>query len=222
MLGRYRYAYLLATLAVLIVARPFLPDLGKNLVLAMLGFSLVMAAVTSAARQYQVWVGVAMTAAIIFFSVLPQQPGRFDASVLSPALGVLYWAFTAFLILRRILVHTNEVSSDTINGAICVYLLMGLGWAHGYALLEALDPGSFELEGPAALAPGVHAFEHFIGFSFITLTTVGYGNMIPLTARAEAVAVAEAISGQLYLAVLLARLVAMEIVSRRGTQRGDD
>ena len=222
MLGRYRYAYLLATLAVLIVARPFLPDLGRNLVLAMLGFSLVMAAVTSATRQYQVWVGVAMTAAIIFFSVFPQQPGRFGGSVLSPGLGVVYWAFTGFLILRRILVHTTKVTSDTINGAICVYLLMGLGWAHGYALLEALDPGSFRLEGPAGLGPGIHAFEHFIGFSFITLTTVGYGNMIPLTARAEAVAVAEAISGQLYLAVLLARLVGMEMASRRGTQGGDD
>jgi len=222
MLGRYRYAYLLATLAVLIVARPFLPDLGRNLVLAILGLSLVMAAVTSAARQYQVWVGVAITVAILFFSVFPEQQGNLDGSVLSPGLGVLYWSFTGFLILRRILVHTTEVTSDTINGAICVYLLMGLGWAHGYALLEAVEPGSFDMEGHSGLGPGVHAFEHFIGFSFITLTTVGYGNIVPLTPRAEAVAIAESISGQLYLAVLLARLVAMEIASRRGDQPADD
>jgi len=215
-LDRYRYAYLLATLALLIMGRPFLPDFGRNLVIVMLGLSLVTAAVTSAARQYQIWVGIALTAVIIFASLMPKDSAYFNADLVSPGLGVFYWAVTAFLILRRILVRTDRITADTINGAICVYLLMGLGWSHAYALLDAIEPGSFQLGGAAVTAVG-HSFERFIGFSFITLTTVGYGNVIPLTPRAEALAVAEAVTGQLYLAVLLARLVAMEIAGRRAS-----
>jgi hypothetical protein len=214
MLERYRYAYLLATLALLIIGRPFLPDFGRNLVIAMLALSLVTAAVTSAARQYQAWVGIALTAVIVLGYLMPQDSALFDAALVSPALGMVYWAVTAFLILRRILVRTDRITADTINGAICVYLLMGIGWSHAYALLDAVHPGSFELGG-AALAASTHSFERFIGFSFITLTTVGYGNVIPLTPQSEALAIAEAVTGQLYLAVLVARFVAMEIAGRR-------
>ena len=214
--GRMRYAYLLAALALLIIGRPFLPDFGRNLVIAMLGLSLITAAVTSAARQYQVWVGIALTAAIVVASLMPQNSAYFDPNLVSPGLGIVYWALTAFLILRRILVRTDRITGDTINGAICVYLLLGLIWCHAYALLDAIEPGSFQLGGVADAAVG-HSFERFIGFSFITLTTVGYGNVIPLTARAEALAIAEAVTGQLYLAVLLARFVAMEIAGRRAS-----
>ena len=72
MLGRYRYAYLLATLALLIMGRPFLPDFGRNFVIAMLALSLITAAITSASKQYQAWVGVAMTIAIVFCSLAPE------------------------------------------------------------------------------------------------------------------------------------------------------
>ena len=213
MLDRYRYAYLLATLALLIVARPFLPDFGRGLVLAMLALSLVTAAITSATHRYQIWIGIGIAGVIVFVSFIPHAAGRFDAPVLAPALGVVYWAFTAFLILQRILLRTTRVSADTINGAICVYLVMGLGWAQAYELLAALEPASFAA-GTEVIA-AAHSFDRFIGFSFITLTTLGYGNIVPLTARGEALAIAEAITGQLYLAVLLARLVAMEITRRR-------
>lgn len=213
MLGRFRYAYLLATLALLVVGRPFLPDLGRSLVLGMLALSLITAAITAATRNYQIWIGIGTTTAIVFLSLSPHHAGRMDAPVLAPALGVVYWSFTAFFILRRILLRTTRVSADTINGAICVYLVMGLGWAQGYELLSTLAPGSFASGNEVITAN--HSFEGFIGFSFITLTTLGYGNIVPLTARAEALAIAEAITGQLYVAVLLARLVAMQIADRR-------
>ena len=156
-------------------------------------------------------------AAIIYFHLIAARGATYLSlsNYAVPALGVIYWALTAFLILRRILVRTSRVTADTVNGAICVYLVMGLGWSHAYALLEAVHPGSFELGGGVALEGAHYVFERFIGFSFVTLTTLGYGNVIPLTPKSEALAVAEAITGQLYLAVLLARLVAMEIVGRR-------
>jgi len=220
MLGRFRFAYLLATLALLVVGRPFLPDFGRSLVLGMLALSLITAAVTTATRNYQIWIGIGTTTAIVFLSLIPHAAGRVDIPVLAPALGVAYWSFTAFLILRRILLRTTRVSADTINGAICVYLVMGLGWAQGYELLSTLAPGSFALNN-AAITDN-HSFEGFIGFSFVTLTTLGYGNIVPLTARAEALAIAEAITGQLYVAVLLARLVAMQIADRKDASAPPD
>ncbi len=215
MLDRYRYAYLLATLGLLIIGRPFLPEFGRNLVIAMLALSLVTAAVTSATRRYQTWVGFAMTFAIVFVSLVPDDFAGLNTAVIYPSLGVIYWSLTAVLILRRIAVRTTRITVDTINGAICVYLLMGLGWSHAYALLEAVQPGAF-LISPEMIEVGGRSFERFIGFSFVTLTTLGYGNVVPLTPEGESLAIAEAIAGQLFLAVLLARFVAMEIAARRG------
>ncbi|MDE0886665.1 MAG: ion channel [Myxococcota bacterium] len=214
MLGRYRYAYLLATLILLILGRPFLPDFGKNFVIAMLALSLMTAAVTSASKQYQAWVGVVMTCLIVFCSLAPDDFMGLNTAVVVPFMGVAYWSFTGVLILRRVAEGNEGITGDTINGAVCVYLMMGLGWSHAYALLEALAPGSYTITPEMTQIVG-HSFERFIGFSFVTLTTLGYGNVVPLTPRAEAVATAEAVAGQLYLAVLLARFVAIDIVSRR-------
>jgi len=213
MLGRYRYAYLLATLALLIMGRPFLPDFGRNFVIAMLALSLITAAITSASKQYQAWVGVAMTIAIVFCSLAPENFLGLNTAVLVPTMGLTYWAFTGILILRRVAEGTNGITGDTINGAVCVYLMMGLGWSHAYALLEALEPGSYTVTAEMLQITG-HSFERFIGFSFVTLTTLGYGNVVPLTPRGEAVATAEAVAGQLYIAVLLARFVAIDIAAR--------
>ncbi len=214
MLGRYRYAYLLVTLALLIVGRPFLPDLGRGLVIAMLALSLVTAALANASTRHQVSLGIAITGVIMIASLLPEDSGLFNMAIFSPAIGVTYWGFTGYLIVARIFRHTDRVTVDTINGAICVYLLMGIAWAQAYALLAAIEPGSFSFNGEI-LVTGAHSFDRFISFSFITLTTLGYGNVVPLTPRADALAIAEAIAGQLYLAVLLARLVAMEISRHR-------
>jgi hypothetical protein len=213
-LERYRYAYLLATLSLLIIGRPFLPDFGRNLIIVILALSLVTAAVTSATRRYQAWVGVLMTCAIVASSLMPDDFMGLNGAVISPALGVVYWTVTAILILRRIATRTARITADTINGAVCVYLLLGLGWSHAYALLEAVQPGSFTIAAEMAETTG-HAFQRFIGYSFVTLTTLGYGNVVPLTPRGESLAIAEAIAGQLYITVLLARFVAMEIAARR-------
>jgi hypothetical protein len=211
---RYRYAYLLVTLGILIIGRPFLPDFGRNFVIGMLGLSLITAAVTSADSRYQVWIGSLMTCAIVFSALAPDGFAGLDMTVLSPALGIVYWALTGILIIRRIVLKTERITADTINGAICVYLLLGLGWSHAYALLDAIEPGSFTTSAESVATAG-HAFEGFIGYSFVTLTTLGYGNVVPLTPRGESLAIAEAITGQLYVAVLLARFVAMEIATRR-------
>lgn len=111
------------------------------------------------------------------------------------------------MIISHILGH-EEVVSDTLFGAACVYLLLGLVWMVAYTLLERVHPGSFHFNSVDA-ASGVPAVFDFLYYSFVTLTTLGYGDVTPLTPRARSLAVLEAIVGVLFVAVLIARLVGL-------------
>jgi len=213
MLGRYRHAYLLASLALLIIGRPFLPDLGQGLITAMLVLSLVMAAMTSATTRLQVWVGLALTCVILGASIVHDNLEGSAGAIVADGLGVIYWTYASGLILNRIFLETTEVTVDTIHGALCVYLMLGVAWAQGYSMLALVEPGSFSFNGEL-IEMGAEPFDRFLSFSFVTLTTLGYGNILPMTPKADALAIAEAITGQLYVAVLLARLVALEIANR--------
>jgi hypothetical protein len=97
----------------------------------------------------------------------------------------------------------KRVTRDMIFGAISAYLLIGIAWTSAYALLEALQPGSFSID--EAQTPD------FYYYSFTTLTTLGYGDITPVTSRAKSMAVLEAVNGVLYIAVLIARLVGTQI-----------
>jgi hypothetical protein len=91
-------------------------------------------------------------------------------------------------------------------------------WAFSYSLLEYLQPGSFSIVREAAVGgiPGLvgsSGFRGVIYFSFTTLTTLGYGDITPLTGIAQNLSVLEAVVGQIYLVVLVARLVGLHIAS---------
>lgn len=94
-----------------------------------------------------------------------------------------------------------------------MYLLLGLLWALGYQLIETLLPGSFRFmeEHDAAGSFIKHGFAYF---SFVTLTTVGYGDITPVHPIARTAAIGEALVGQLYPAILIGRLVSLQISAR--------
>lgn len=110
-----------------------------------------------------------------------------------------------FAILNRIFRHP-EVSVATIVGAICAYLLIGIVFAELYLVLNDLD--TFFAQGPRPPAD-------FLYFSFVTLTTLGYGDLTAGSRAAKTVVVYEAVTGQLFLAILIARLVASFAGRRR-------
>lgn len=91
-----------------------------------------------------------------------------------------------------------------------MYLLLGLIWAQTYVLIEAFSPGSF------TPMPSYHGIEwtSFLYFSFVTLTTVGYGDITAITPIARSLAIAEAIAGHLFSIILITRLVSLELESR--------
>jgi hypothetical protein len=113
------------------------------------------------------------------------------------------------VILSRVL-KEGPITTRRIEGAIAVYLLLGLAWAIAYEFIEYLSPGSF-----AGSVTESGSFSSWIYFSLVTLTTLGYGDIGPVHPVARALATAEAITGQLYLAILIARLVSQELYYRK-------
>ncbi|WPB86839.1 potassium channel family protein [Sediminicoccus rosea] len=124
-------------------------------------------------------------------------------------------ALSLSVLIAAILVQVfaaGRVTTRRIEGAIAAYLLVGIVFACLYDLVSALDPGAFQYNGVAP-EPGRVAGHLF--FSFVTLTTTGYGDVVPVHPLARALAILEALIGQLYIAILLARLVSLEIAHRR-------
>lgn len=119
-------------------------------------------------------------------------------------------------ILRGLLSSDARVTTSTICGSISVYLMIGLAWAMIYVLVQLVAPGSFTLGNGEALGDD---FERLIGFSFVTLTTLGYGNVVPTTPQADAITTLEALIGQFYMAIIVARLVAMHLTKHLSDQQ---
>ena len=105
--------------------------------------------------------------------------------------------------------RSGPVSYHRILGAISVYLLLGLSWASAYALLYQLHPDAFAGALGETLIP-----QTWIYYSFVTLTTTGYGDISPVHPVARSLSIAESLTGQLYLAITLAHLVALRVGMR--------
>lgn len=112
--------------------------------------------------------------------------------------------------LLRFILASEEVTREVLFAAVIIYLLMALMWSFAYMVLETLVSGSFNIPQSGF---EVRQFA-FLYYGFVTITTLGYGDITPLSHQAGALTILEAIVGQIYLVVLVAFLVGM-FVSRR-------
>ncbi len=133
---------------------------------------------------------------------------------------ILFLVLTAAGVLARVL-RAGPVNTHRIQGAVAVYLMMGLLWGFAYGLVEIRHPGSFSLpESPAAAPQGADLLMSDLSyFSFVTLTTLGYGDLTPKTSSARTLATLEALVGQLYLVILIAWLVSLRAAGGQGGTR---
>ncbi len=118
-------------------------------------------------------------------------------------------------VIRLMLIHifkTTKVTLDTIATAMCTYILLGILWTLFYLPVAVLIPDSFSFNDPSETAS---IFDSLHYFSFVTLTTLGYGDILPLSPLARSLAILEAVIGTLFLAVLISRLVGSYSSARR-------
>ena len=206
---------LLMTLLLLIVVSPFVQHYrGVRWLLAVFVTLVLLAAirtVANQARQYHIALMLGVLAMVSQFAAMIMHPGWLESVRYISMMSFLFWV--CGLLLRDIIVRSQNVTLELIFGAINIYLMVGLAFAFMFGLIEHLQPGSFT--GLAEQMNAPDSILNFIYFSFITLTTLGYGDITPLSPYATTASYSEAIFGQLYLAILVARLVGLYI-ARRG------
>jgi hypothetical protein len=202
---------LLALLALFVFVVPAVaPRDGPRGPVAATFFSLILVAgVASVARQRR-WAVLA-----VVFLALVALPLRWLASSVdggayaarSTAADTLALAVLATIVLAMVL-RPGAVTRHRLQGAVAAYLLLGLAWASAFEWVALADAGAFR----GADATGG---QQWIYYSLVTLSTMGYGDITPVAPAARSLAVAEAVTGQLYLAILVSRLVALEIQGKQ-------
>ena len=111
------------------------------------------------------------------------------------------------MIILTFIFNQDRITKDLIGGAAVVYLLMAVTWTFAYRLIEIIHPGSFSIAESQSLGNS----GPFLYYSFVTLTTLGYGDIFPTTSAAKSCAILEAVIAQLYLVITVARLVGVYI-----------
>ena len=202
-----RFLFLLISILLLFVVRPFLEGyIGIKLLLDIF-FSFILFSGIYAVSQKKYHFIIALFIAFPPFALLWSLYLVESAplNVVRNCFFILFYAYIAIIILSYIF-REKEVTADLIMGAVCVYFFIGLMWALVFSVLESLQPGSFRV-GQGLTTDIVN----FVYYSFVTQTTLGYGDITPITAPARSLSLLEAVIGQLYLAVLIARLVGVHI-----------
>ena len=206
---RFSTVQLLIAIAVLLISAPFVEELeGGHLILSVL-FSLVLLAAVFAVADRKRTLAIAVVLAVP--AITARWINQFRPDLVHPAVflvcALLLLAFVIANLLRFTL-RAPVVTVEVLCASISAYLMLGLMWTVAYWLVDQMTPGgafSFNTER------GVHSMNGFTGFyfSFITLSTVGYGDITPVSRVARWLAAMEAITGLLYVAVLIARLVSL-------------
>jgi hypothetical protein len=214
MLQNKNYSWLLSALLVFLVVVPIAEDLGliSGRMMRVLMFSWLLFFGVWSLRGFGKFfpVGVGLAAAGIVLSILSANtPG--DSYAISSFAAAFGFIVIAVWCVGSQVAIGNEISANRVVGAISLYLLFGVLWAITYAMLEQVNPGAFAgLSEP--LSQGWS--NDWLYFSFVTMTTLGYGDVTPISATARTFSYLQAVFGQFYIAILVAGLVSAYISER--------
>jgi hypothetical protein len=206
---------LVALLVTTIFVLPHLAQEGAPILTLLfdISFSLVLVAgLTAITRTRYVIVGgtAFMLLAVAGRWISRSVPGV-ELLLFNLSMSMVSTLILAWLVIAQVF-REGPITMHRVLGAVGVYLLLGLAWSFAYHLLDVVNPEAFALSGGATTH--VLSSSQFLYFSFVTLTTVGYGDITALDPAARSVVILEALTGQLFPAILIARLVSMELVSR--------
>lgn len=205
-----QYRLLLGSLIALAVISPLSvhSSIAKLIHLALIQIALVSSVV--AAQRYRRLFWLAVSLGLVVFADLSLEYVDRDAQIHSSALilSCLFFCILGATFLYDIFQATS-INADHICGAICVYIILGLVWMFLFGIILNHNPGALSFpEGELADGRKSGTLTYF---SFVTLTTLGYGDIQPLTPAARTACWLEAVIGQVYLTVLIARLVGLNL-----------
>ena len=129
--------------------------------------------------------------------------------IINAVFTVLFITCAAASILYDVILRA-KVTLETLRGVICAYFMIAFAFAYMYYLIEFILPGTIHFEGRDV---SIHVFNHFLSemlyFSFVTLLSIGYGDIVPVSSIAQSFSIIEGVIGHFYVAILVARLVAV-------------
>lgn len=217
-LVRYSATQLLAALALLIFVTPFVEEAPFGDLIESLLFSVVLISAMLAVGGKRGSLVVAVL--LVLPALVAHWLGRFAPhlvpSALAPALCIPFVGFVTIQLLRHI-IRAERITRETVCAALAAYVMVGFVWMFAYLLVDRLAPGSLLRFGqPMQDCRDLDMFY----FSFVTLTSVGYGDITPASRVTQMLAVLEAMTGIFFAITLIARLVSLyETGSRRGEPR---
>ena len=211
-----RNAALLITLLALIILAPLVPIERYWFVIELLFDLILLAGVYSVGPSKQ-------KAAFLVLTVvtLAVRWGELVSGVSGLDIGALtltaIWLLYAVWIIIAHLFRRTDVTIDTILGAIVTYLLAAVAFSQLFLIIELLDEGAFRGLSDSTLADRHELSNSLLYFSFVCITTMGYGDIVPVSELGRSLAVLEGVFGQLYLAVMIARLVGLHLTTERSS-----
>ncbi len=207
-LDKDRFLVLIVFIVALIVLGPFMEGIVGLRFFMDLFFSIIFVATIYAASQKRTHI---IIAAILLIPTLlavwtEDIPTHNTLLTIGYICGLIVFAFAVISILKYIFTE-QVVTRQTISAAVVIYLLLALMWTFIYRLIENLYPGSFAVAHDKLQdAPNIYLY-----FSLVTITTLGYGDISPTGGQAVSMAVLEAVTGQIYLVVVVAWFVGMYV-----------
>jgi Ca2+/Na+ antiporter len=214
-----RFLGLLIFIIAMLIVGPLFEEFVKIRILMDILWSAIFVSAIYAVSQkkHHILIGV-MLALPMLASVWAKYFVQYKALIAVGSLcGAAFFLFAIIQMLIFIYSH-KEVTRDLIIGAAVVYLFMALMWTFIFVAVETLHPGSFNIpEGQ-----NIEASRQFVYYSFVTLTTLGYGDITPATSMARSLCILEAVIGQLYLVVQVAWLVGVHVSQSMLKKTGRD
>lgn len=221
-----RFGSLLAILAVTFTAGPMFSDEAQGVTgLSVLYTAVMLVSVYTVSHSRRVLLfGLALAVPAVAMEWVSNFVVTTGMVVANMVLAGTFIAYVIGVVFHEVL-QEKRVTVDTIAGGIAVYLLFGVGWVTVYATIEYLHPGAFMIRAQTLeeLYPEVQVrYAEFLYFSLVTLTTLGYGDMVPVIAQSRVATTVQAVVGQLYIAIFVARLVGLHLAEASSADRADD
>lgn len=211
LIATYRFLFLLIVLIAYFIVR----SLGEGGILqhitnGVLVLLIIYSLYVIGQRKRFLIVGLAILGAaeILSLFLLNAVEFTYTLRVLQISLALIFFLLMTIATLDYTF-HSKRISTLTLFGAVCAYLFIGLAWSYAYLLLDFLNAHAFNL---ADMTIRVKE-QQFIYYSFVTLTTLGYGDIVPLSNLARVLSWMEAVIGQAYVTILIAQLVARYVVT---------
>ncbi|MFL6514459.1 MAG: potassium channel family protein [Chthoniobacterales bacterium] len=209
--GQHRFSMLqlLISLALLFFCAPFVEDrrAGGLIEAALMSLALLSGVVAVANHRWTLIIGLAL--------IVPGLTARWIHYLFPDVISIMWFLICGLLLigfvvanLVRFILRAGVVDHEVICASLSAYVMLGLGWSLAYWLIAEVNPQAFSFNAPSGVHDTMKALNAFY-FSFITLSSVGYGDITPATKVTRMLAAMEGITGMLYVAVMIARLVAL-------------